>query len=116
MPSICQSTIKSESIWNLNKQARTYSTQSKNIKIQIVFLIIMNLMPLAYFSILWDARGLVVEVRLQQQHRCSLLMVPLAAQDVAVPAAVAGSWGAGPGLASLGEEANLQKLPGNYRL
>jgi hypothetical protein len=42
-------------------------------------------------------------------------MVPLAAHDVAVPAAVAGSWGAGPGLASLGEEANLQKLPGNFQ-
>jgi hypothetical protein len=43
-------------------------------------------------------------------------MVPLAARDVAVLAAVAGSWGAGPGLASFGEEANLQKLPRNYRL
>jgi hypothetical protein len=75
-----------------------------------------TLRPLAHFSILWDARGLVVEVRLQQQHRCSLLMVPLAAHDVAVPAAVAGSWGAGPGLASLGEEANLQTLPGKYWL
>jgi hypothetical protein len=75
-----------------------------------------TLRPLAYFSILLDARGLVVGVRLHQQHRCSLLMVLLAAHDVAVPAAVAGFWGAVPGLASLGEVANLQNLPGNYRL
>jgi hypothetical protein len=83
---------------------------------QLELWIPQTLRPLAYFSILWDARGLVGGVRLHQPHRCSLLTVLLAAHDVAVPAAVAAFWGAVPGLASLGEVANLQKLPGNYRL